>query len=159
MTSKGEDRHRRALYTFLRRTSPYPSMTTFDAPSREVCTLRRISTNTPLQALVTLNDPVYVEAAQSLARLVWAHDRDPATIAGEAVQRVLCRPAKPEEIVEIVGLYESELRHYNGNPDDAVKLASDPIGPIPDGADPAQLAAWTVVCNVILNLDETLTRN
>src|SRR5205085_715428 len=67
-TSDGEDRFRRALYTEWRRTSPYPSMTTFDAPNREVCTIRRNRTNTPLQALVTLNDPVYVEAAQGLAR-------------------------------------------------------------------------------------------
>ena len=67
-TSDGEDRYRRALYTTWRRSNPYPSMATFDAPSREVCTVRRPRTNTPLQALVTLNDPVYVEAAQALAR-------------------------------------------------------------------------------------------
>ena len=69
-TSTGEDRYRRGLYTFWRRTIPYPSMTTFDAPSREVCSVRRIRTNTPLQAFVTLNDPVYVEAAQALARRI-----------------------------------------------------------------------------------------
>ena len=69
-TSTGEDRYRRGLYTTWRRSNPYPSMTTFDAPNREVCTVRRDRTNTPLQALVTLNDPVYVEAAQSLARIM-----------------------------------------------------------------------------------------
>ena len=68
----GEDRYRRGLYTFWRRTIPYPSMTTFDAPSREICSVRRIRTNTPLQAFVTLNDPVYVEAAQALARRIVA---------------------------------------------------------------------------------------
>ena len=67
-TSGGDDRYRRGMYTTWRRSSPYPSMAQFDAPNREVCTVRRIRTNTPLQALVTLNDPVYVEAAQSLAR-------------------------------------------------------------------------------------------
>ena len=67
-TSKGEDRFRRGVYTFWRRTIPYPSMAAFDAPSREVCTLRRPNTNTPLQAFVTMNDPVYVEAAQALGR-------------------------------------------------------------------------------------------
>ena len=67
-TSQGEDRWRRALYTTWRRSNPYPSMATFDAPNREVCTIRRPRTNTPLQALVTLNDPAYVEAAQALAR-------------------------------------------------------------------------------------------
>ena len=69
-TSMGDDRYRRALYTFWRRTTPYPSMSTFDAPSRELCTVRRVRTNTPLQAFVTLNDPVYVEAAQALARRI-----------------------------------------------------------------------------------------
>ncbi len=69
-TSSGEDRYRRGLYTYWRRTVPYPSMAVFDAPSREICSLRRISTNTPLQAFVTMNDPVYVEAAQSLARRI-----------------------------------------------------------------------------------------
>src|SRR5205823_6869036 len=69
-TSEGEDRYRRALYVEWRRTSPYPSMATYDAPNREVCTLRRPRSNTPLQALVTLNDPVYIEAAQALARLM-----------------------------------------------------------------------------------------
>ena len=71
-TSQGDDRYRRALYTFWRRTTPYPSMSTFDAPSREICTVRRVRTNTPLQAFVTLNDPVYVEAAQALARRIVA---------------------------------------------------------------------------------------
>ena len=74
-TSTGEDRYRRGLYTFWRRTVPYPSMATFDAPSREICTVRRIRTNTPLQAFVTLNDPVYVEAAQALARRIVARRR------------------------------------------------------------------------------------
>src|SRR5437762_4327071 len=69
-TSKGEDRYRRGLYTFWRRTVPYPSMATFDAPSRETCSLRRIRTNTPLQAFVTMNDPAYVEASQALARRI-----------------------------------------------------------------------------------------
>ena len=68
--SDGEDRYRRGLYTSWRRTTPYPAMATFDAPSREFCTVRRIRTNTPLQALVTLNDPVFIEAAQALARRV-----------------------------------------------------------------------------------------
>src|SRR6185369_1512541 len=71
-TSTGDDRYRRGLYTTWRRSNPYPSMATFDAPNREVCTVRRVRTNTPLQALVTLNDPVYVEAAQALARRVVA---------------------------------------------------------------------------------------
>src|SRR5690606_4634269 len=76
VTSPGEDAHRRSVYTFIRRTSGYPSYQTFDAPSREFCTVRRLPTNTPLQALVTLNDPVYIEAAVALAKRMQSHAED-----------------------------------------------------------------------------------
>lgn len=92
-TSPGEDRYRRALYTEVRRTSPYPSMATFDAPNREVCTVRRTRTNTPLQALVTLNDPVYVEAAQAVARrLVTEGGRPPPTASATACASASAAP-------------------------------------------------------------------
>ena len=81
-TSSGEDRHRRGVYTEWRRTNPYPSLVTFDAPSRETCSLRRVRTNTPLQALVTLNDPVYVEAAQGLGRRMHAGTAASSTGSG-----------------------------------------------------------------------------
>ena len=158
-TSKGDDRHRRALYTYWRRTSPYPSMIVFDAPSREFCVPRRPRTNTPLQALVTLNDPVYVEAAQALARRVIGE------CSGDARARVehgfrLClgRPPKPAETDLLLGLLEKELEHFARNPEGARALATEPIGPPPDGQDLGKLAAWTVVSNILLNLDETLTR-
>lgn len=154
--SQGEDRHRRALYTYLRRTSPYPSMLTFDAPSREVCEPRRIRTNTPLQALVTLNDPVYVEAAQALARHSAADGGSAHDIARRMFERCLCRPADDAEVSRLAWLYFDELAHYSADPEAARLMATDPIGPTE--GDVRSLAAWTVVASVVLNLDELLTR-
>lgn len=159
-TSPGEDRHRRGLYTFIKRTSPYPAMTTFDAPSRELCTVRRISTNTPLQALVTLNDQVYVEAAQHLARRMATEGG--ATVDSRiawALERTLLRPARPREVQVLAELYRKRLEHYRIATDAARLFVTDPLGPAPEGADVAELAAYTAVCNVILNLDEFLTRS
>ncbi len=151
-TSAGEDRYRRGLYTYWRRTVPYPSMAAFDAPSREICTLRRISTNTPLQAFVTLNDPVYVEAAQGLARRIVAS-------AGPGVEErcsfaltlALARPARREQVDHLAGLYQSELNHYRQNAPAAVAMSTDPLGPAAgfQHATAAELAAWTVVSNVV----------
>ena len=159
-TSKGEDRYRRGLYTFIKRTTPYPAMTTFDAPSRELCTVRRINTNTPLQALVTLNDPAFVEAAQALARRILkeAGPRLEDQLA-KGLELALLRPADPREIEVLGKLFESRRSHYASNPEQAVKFATDPFGRIPDGVKPTELAALTAVCNVILNLDEFITRN
>ena len=92
-TSEGDDRYRRAIYTTWRRSNPYPSMATFDAPNREVCTLRRTRTNTPLQSLVTLNDPVFVEAAQALARRAIEHASAVEEQIAYAFRRCLLAPA------------------------------------------------------------------
>jgi len=157
-TSTGEDRYRRALYTTWRRSNPYPSMATFDAPSREVCTIRRPRTNTPLQALVTLNDPAFVEAAQALARrMVQEGGSTEADRAARGFRLVLARQPTPAEIDRLVGLHAEVKADYLQNPDDAKKMATDPLGPLPSDlqTDMADLAAWTVVANVILNLDET----
>ena len=106
-TSQGTDKYRRALYTFWRRTIPYPSMATFDAPSREICAIKRVRTNTPLQALVTLNDPVYVEAAQALARrIVREGGSNPEDRARYALRLCLCRPPKPEQVAHLIELYQ-----------------------------------------------------
>jgi hypothetical protein len=158
-TSKGEDRYRRGLYTIWRRTIPYPSMATFDAPSRESCTLRRLPTNTPLQAYVTLNDPVFVECAQALARRLL---REGGATAGARIRRglqlALARSPAEQQIQALLKLYQSELDHYRAHVEDAARLATDPLGPLPDGVDAAEAAAWTVVANVLLNLDGTLTK-
>ncbi len=159
-TSAGEDARRRGLYTFIRRSAPYPSMVAFDGTSREVCTIRRIRTNTPLQALVTLNDPVYLEAAQSLAREV-------ADEGGRSVKKqaefafllALARPPTGSERERVVDLFKQEAKAFEDDPEAASAMATNPIGPLPDGADAAKLAAWTAVANVLLNLDEFLTRD
>jgi hypothetical protein len=158
-TSTGEDRYRRGLYTFWRRTVPYPSMATFDAPSRELCTVRRIRTNTPLQAFVTLNDPVYVEAAQALARrIVREGGQATAERARYALKLCLVRPPHSERVDQLVALYDHELADYRADVKSAEQLATDPLGPLPQGMDPAELAAWTIVSNVLLNLDGVLTK-
>ena len=158
-TSPGEDRYRRGVYTSWRRSLPYPSMATFDAPSRNVCMIRRIPTNTPLQALVTLNDPVYIEAAQALARRVVASGR--STLAERVdfgFQTVLARRPHANEAARLHQLYEQTYARYQRQPEQARMLATMPLGPAADGADHAELAAWTVVANVLLNLDETLAK-
>lgn len=153
-TSMGEDRYRRAIYTTWRRSNPYPSMATFDAPNREVCTLKRNRTNTPLQALVTMNDPVYVEAAQALGRLMLAQ---PGTLQDQiqfGFRRCVLRAPTNEELSALTMLYEDTHREMMANPESAMKLATDPLGPLPEKMDGAQAAAMTVVGNVLLNLDE-----
>jgi hypothetical protein len=158
-TSRGEDKFRRGLYTFWRRTVPYPSMATFDAPSREICAVRRIPTNTPLQAFVTLNDPVYVEAAQAMARRIVFEGG--STVEGRvdyALRLALGRPPALAQSAELVELYRGEVERYRQDYEAALALATDPLGPLPDGFDAAELAAWTTIANVLLNLDAVLTR-
>jgi hypothetical protein len=167
-TSDGEDRHRRGLYTTWRRSNPYPSMAAFDAPNREVCTLRRGRTNTPLQALVTLNDPVYIEAAQALARRIASYQPSEAVASGSGgdpdaltVARVvygfrtcLARPPSESECARLVQLYRDSRARFAQSPELATKMATEPLGPLPAGVAADELAAWTVISNVILNLDE-----
>jgi hypothetical protein len=158
-TSKGEDRYRRGLYTFWRRTVPYPSMATFDATSRETCTVRRIRTNTPLQAFVTLNDPVYVECAQALARRILKEGGSNAEERARfALSLCLCRPPRSEQVRQVMKLFESEREHYRKDAKAATAMATDPLGPLPQGLDAAEAAAWTVVANVLLNLDAVLMK-
>jgi len=146
-TSSGEDKYRRGLYTTWRRSSPYPSMATFDAPNRETCTVRRSRTNTPLQALVTLNDPVYIEAAQALGKMLQTaagSEKGVAAGVNEGVRRVLLREPNAKETERLTALYNSVLADYQTAPAEAKKLA---------GGGPAE-AAWTIVANVLLNVDE-----
>jgi hypothetical protein len=147
VTATGEDRYRRGIYTYVKRTAPYPAMTTFDAPSRELCTIRRVNTNTPLQALVTLNDTAFVEMAQALAKKMQAAGSTPEAQIADGLQRALVRPAKPQEVAVLKELYDARRKAATEHPDEAKKLAAD-----------AELAALTAVANVILNLDEFLTR-
>jgi hypothetical protein len=153
-TSDGEDRFRRALYTEWRRTSPYPSMTTFDAPNREVCTIRRNRTNTPLQALVTLNDPVYIEAAQGLARRMMQSGSSISDRIRSGFEICLARDPNSQEVNRLSVLFGEALSDYAKSPEKSKQMASL------DKAQPetVELAAWTTVANVLLNLDETLMK-
>ncbi|HTL59176.1 MAG TPA: PSD1 and planctomycete cytochrome C domain-containing protein [Candidatus Limnocylindrales bacterium] len=157
-TSEGEDRYRRALYVEWRRTNPYASLATFDAPNREVCALKRPRSNTPLQALVTLNDPVYVEAAQGLARRMAQTDGPVQTKITYGFELCMARRPRENELEQLVSLYDAAEADFQVNEDKAIKLATDPLGPVPEGMDLVPLAAWTAVGNVLLNLDETLMR-
>lgn len=152
--SDGEDRYRRAIYTSWRRSSPYPSMTTFDAPSREVCTVRRERTNTPLQALVTMNDPVYIEAAQALARRMSEKAKSPEEVAKYGFQLCLSRMPSDAELKFLLDLYQEAHATYSEDSTAAMSMATKPLGPVPTGANVVDLAAWTVVGNMMLNLDE-----
>ena len=153
--STGADRYRRGLYTFFQRTSPYPMLMTFDSPDSNECAARRQTSNTPLQALVTLNDPVYIEAAQALARrIVAAGESAPHERVEFAFQTCLTRPPQDTEVRRLVELYEQSLAEYQADPQAATQMATDPLGPAPAAANVAELAAWTVVANVLLNLDE-----
>ena len=153
-TSMGEDRYRRGIYTLWRRSNPYPSMATFDAPNREVCTVRRNRTNTPLQSLVTLNDPVYVEAAQALARVALAHEGDLDQQLSLAFRRCVARHPNEAERAALSELYHDARKQLATQEGEALKLATEPLGALPEGMSAIDAAAMTVVGNVLLNLDE-----
>jgi mono/diheme cytochrome c family protein len=158
-TSEGEDQHRRAIYTRWRRNLPYPSMVTFDAPERNICAARRMRTNTPLQALVTLNDPVFVECAQALARrIIREGGSDTKARAGWALGQAVGRRATTGETERLTELYSQARRELEAAPAKAEALATKPLGALPEGMNALDAAAWTVVANAVLNLDETLTK-
>jgi hypothetical protein len=145
--SKGEDKYRRGLYTFLRRTAPYPSLLTFDGTSRESCTVRRIRTNTPLQALTTLNDPAFFEAAQALAKRVSAQGSEQERIV-YAFRLCTGRRPKPAEVDRLLSGLERERAYFAQHPSEAAKTARGDTN----------LAAWTMLSNALLNLDEAITK-
>jgi hypothetical protein len=134
-------------------------MIAFDVPERSVCSMRRIRTNTPVQALVTLNDPVYVEAAQALARRILKEGGDSTeSRAAFAIQTVLSRPAENAEVRRLVDLFDASRTSLTSDSARATSLATKPLGPLPEEMDALDAAAWTVVANVLLNLDETLVK-
>jgi hypothetical protein len=157
-TSKGEDRYRRGIYTNWRRSNPYPSMTTFDAPNREVCIVRRDRTNTPLQALVTLNDPVFVEAAQSLARKMITSADSLEKQISMGFKTCLSREPQKFELDRLIDLFQQVKKRYQNDIALARKMATDPIGPAPEDLNIVNLAALTVTGNVLLNLDEMMMK-
>lgn len=151
--SEGADRYRRSLYTFWRRTAPSPGMTAFDATTRETCTVRRIRTNTPLQALTLLNDDASFEIARGLAKRMISE-----LPAGDVKERArygfrLCRARAPKaaELERLTRFFEEQRAHFTRHPQSAAQVAgSSQAG--------AELAAWTMTANVLLNLDGTITK-
>ena len=147
-SAENEDRYRRGIYTYWRRTVPYPSMATFDSPSREFCVSRRIRTNTPLQALVTLNDPAFIEAARSLANRMYASGSTPESQIDGGYRMALAVAPSAETMQELLTLYNEGLVHYASNPADMDELGTETI----------EAAALTVAANAILNLDRFLMK-
>jgi hypothetical protein len=165
VNAEGEDRFRRGLYTYLKRTTPYPAFTTLDGGSGEVCLIRRVRTNTPLQALITLNDPVFLEAAGGLARrmLLEAPSADPADRARRGLRLAIVRPVEDHELEPLLQLHRDAAAHFKSRPELANQWIASSRGDIaavePAKVDPNEFAAWILVASAILNLDETLTRN
>jgi hypothetical protein len=156
----GEDLYRRTMYTFWKRSAPSPNLSAFDAPSREVCLVRRERTNTPLQALVLLNDPTFVEASRKLAeRVLAAHADDPAALVREAFETITAREPTDEEVEVLVAEYERQLAGFRADPTGAEALLAVGESPRAEGLDPVAHAAWTNVVSVILNLDEAMTKD
>lgn len=157
--AEGEDRFRRGLYTYLKRTTPYPSMLTFDGGSGEVCQIRRIRTNTPLQALVTLNDPVYLEAAAGLARRMVAEAGDTDSRAARGLRLALIRPLRKGETAPLIALQKDAQRAFEAAPEKAGALLKSARATPPAGISSPAFAAWVVTASAILNLDEFLNRS
>lgn len=153
--SEGPDRYRRGLYTFWRRSAPYPSFISFDASSREYCTLRRIRTNTPLQALTTLNDPAFFEAARGLARRMQHEGGDtPRARLTFGIRCCIARFPHPAELARLTRFYGQQLTRFQQDAKAAQAIAGGPA----DQPSLPTIAALTLTANVILNLDESLTK-
>jgi mono/diheme cytochrome c family protein len=159
-TDKGESVYRRGLYTYWCRTFLHPSLLAFDAPTREECIVDRTRSSTPLQALVLLNDPIYVEAARAFAeRIVKEGGPDTATRLNWAYRQALSRGVKPDEVRLLTGLYQKHLAEFRKDLAGAQRAVTVGQLSAPKDIDTAELAAWTSVARVILNLHETVTRN
>jgi hypothetical protein len=157
--SKGTDLYRRGMYTYWKRSIPYPPQLTFDAPNREVCTDSRARTNTPLQALVLLNDPAYVEAARALGqRILKQGGGDTAARLKFGFRLCTARMPSEQELSILRRIVEQNLAKYRQNPAAANKLIGVGESQRPAEIDPVELAAWTTLGNVLLNLDETITK-
>jgi hypothetical protein len=158
--SRGDDLYRRGVYTFWQRTFLHPSMTNFDAPTREECTVNRVNSDTPLQALDLLNDPIYVEAARVFAQHILKDGGQSAPQRLDwAFFRALGRKPTPVERGTLADLYRKNLARFQAAPDDAKQLIHVGEAPLAGDAAPADLAAMTTVARAILNLHETITRN
>jgi hypothetical protein len=157
---KGADLYRRSLYTFWKRTVPHPTLATFDAPDREVCTARRLKTNTPLQALALMNDTIQVEAARKLAeRMLSEGGEKPESRLDFGFNLSTARHLSAAERQTLTAFLEQRLAHYQADVSAAKAFISVGASQPSPKANPVELAAYANVASLILNLDETVTRN
>ncbi|MEO8494261.1 MAG: PSD1 and planctomycete cytochrome C domain-containing protein [Planctomycetota bacterium] len=156
---QGTDLYRRSVYTYWKRTCPPPALNLFDAPEREFCTVRRSRTNTPLQALVLLNDPTFVEAARVLAERAMNEGGDTLeSRATFAFRRVISRAPTPQELEVLLRVYGDQQARFVAAPDQAAELLAIGESKPDSSLSPADLAAWTTIASMILNLDEAINR-
>jgi hypothetical protein len=156
----GDELYRRGVYTFWQRTFLHPSLVMFDAPSREECTVNRVNSDTPLQALGLLNDPIYVEAARVFAqRILQGGGRSLPERLDWALFHALGRRSTAAERDALAELYAKSLTRFKAAPGEAGQLIRFGEAPVLEGSPPAELAAMTTVARAILNLHETITRN
>jgi len=159
-TDTGEGLYRRSLYTIWKRTASPPSMTMFDSPTREICTVKRSRTNTPLQALALLNEVTFVEAARVLAqRMISTGGATPEQRIAWAFKRVTCREPSADEVQVLTAGLAKRLAKYEQQADAAKRVIAVGAAPADAKANASELAAYTVTANVLLNLDEVVTRN
>ena len=155
----GADLYRRTMYTFWKRTCPPATLATLDAPDRETCTVRRSRTNTPLQALVLMNDPTYIEAARKFAERILHEGGDTASDRlSFAFQNVTSRPPTAAELAVLTRVLERQLKAFQADPEAVKKLLATGESPADESLNAAELAAWTMVGSAILNTDEALTK-
>jgi hypothetical protein len=155
----GDSLYRRSMYTFWKRTCPPPALATFDAPNRESCLARRARTNTPLQSLVLMNDPTYVEASRKLAERVLTEGAEADEVKLTYAWRIaLSRYPREAEMEVLLRTLSESRKHFTGNRAVADELLAVGDSQPNEKLDPIELAAWTSVCNMILNLDESITR-
>ena len=157
--SRGDDLYRRGIYTLWQRTFLQPSMLNFDAPSREECTVNRVNSNTPLQALDLLNDLIYVETARYFAQNILKNAKNDASAIDWAFEKALSRKPLAEERKVLLGLYRESLAEFRKDPKAATELIHTGEAPVDPSLRAADLAAMTTVARAILNLHETITRN
>jgi len=153
-TSEGPDRYRRGLYTFAKRTAPYAMTATFDGPSGEVCLARRDRSNTPLQALTSLNDEAFLECARALGVVAAKAEGDAATRVDVMFRRCLTRPPSDQERAALAKFYEAQLARFASG-----ELKATEIMDAKEDAHLNEQAAWTTVARVLLNLDETINKS
>lgn len=158
VTSEGEDRYRRGMYTFWKRSVPYPSLAVFDMPNADVACTRRARSNTPLQALTLLNDAVFVEAAQALALRAWKSGSDDRSRMIHAFRLCLSREPDEFELRQLLSALQVQYNNFASNTASAVYVSSSDVEKLVEGVDLHKIAAWTMISRTLLNLDETMTK-